>query len=128
MPGVNPTRLTNAAALLATLREHGVSFRLHGCPPTLQFRLPTEALPPPMVVGLELCREGLTLALRQEAGLCVACGVESPTRHTPYCTDCLWARIGDHFAKLQSKRPPKVVKPKVEADPTSPNLTMEVLE
>lgn len=103
------SRLDNARGLLAWLRARGVGFSLGNdgqavvCGDLTRWGRTL----------VDLTLPGVTLALRSEAGRCVACGVAFPSRHSDYCLPCLWARV-EGFGRYQGKRRVGPSKPAVE--------------
>ena len=92
-PAPAPTQAENLAAVLASLAERGVLFKL--CDGVFRFADPKRVLSADEETGLEVCRSGLTEYLRIEAGLCVACAGE-PAK----------AVLPDYGAKLRAKYSP----------------------
>lgn len=62
---------------------------------------------------VELSLPGVTLALRAEAGRCIACGTAFPSQHSDYCLPCLWARV-ETFPCYQVKRRATAEEPATE--------------
>lgn len=91
----------NRAAILAGFRERGVQFRL--TPSGMQYRDSQGVLLPEEQEALDLCRPGLTEYLRKEAGVCIQCGQEPPSRHTDLCLACLWQVVAPFYYRYAKR-------------------------
>lgn len=108
----------NREAILRDLRTRGVEFRL--CPDRgMQWRDVRGMLSENERIALDVCRESLMQHLRHEAKLCRECdGTRTP--NTPYCRECLWARVGDFYYKNGGKvRLIKSTEPEPETEAVS---------
>lgn len=70
----------NRLAILSGLEARGVQFRFDPDTLTLQYRAAKGVLTEQEEAGLDICRKGLTEALRLREGLCIACGLDAAKR------------------------------------------------
>lgn len=107
------SRLDNARGLLRWLRARGIEYRLLNDGTAQWVATADYALTDWGQDVLDALLPAIVMALRAEAGRCVACGTAFPSQHTDYCLPCLWARV-EGFPCYQGKRRAAAEEPAVE--------------
>jgi transposase-like protein len=124
-------RLANLRAILTDIEQRGISFRLVAG----EFRAkPCEALTEDLAAGIEICREGLSIALAIEKMMCIDCRRVRAVRPfiRPFgecrywCEDCYWNRVRPVYERMmRSKNIKAQAKETIEED-ISDVLTFEM--
>ncbi len=127
------SRYDNQIAIIAMLREQGATLEL-GENGKMWARVPAGSLTAEQIIGLKMCRSGLTHALRLSEGYCGVCGVVPATRPRPrwasekclFCEVCYWSTVNPILYRLgltdtQRKR-------LLKAEAYANDLTMTVIE
>ena len=92
----------NRAALLASLRQRGVQFRL--TPAGMQYKDCANALGAQERDWLDVVRAVLTAELRHEAGLCERCGAKTGRGRSGFCIACNKEAGMPHYERLTADK------------------------
>lgn len=120
------TRDENLQAILKDLRAKGVLFRL--VEGEFRARL-NEALTEELATAIDICRPGLTRALRLQRNLCTDCGEKPITRprhgERQWCEACYQARIEPTITRLRQSKNLRAVRPEPKRPTEETNLDFD---